>query len=532
LEEKDVGKTQSVARSAFKVMIGGGLGLTIGLASQVIVASLFGAGAEMDAYLTALVTPAYLQAVLLTGLTFVFIPAFIQENVDRKSDDAWALAGTVINLTTVALIVISALVFLLAPQITNLIAPGLDAEKSALSARMLAILMLAVPPLGVATLTEGLQNARDRFFWAASAPAIGAIGNVLVLLFFNPLLGPLALAWGYVAATYMRLFVTLIPVLRHGWSKTVSLKDSRLVELARLLAPFIFFGLLTRSAPLFERFFASNLPDGDLSFLGYASKISKIMMAMLGQGIAVAAFPAMSRAFSKDGLPGLVEKSEYALRLTLAVALPALAIISALSIPLITTLFQRGAFEASATLSVSRVVPIVLVGSMLIAMLGNVVGRTFYVTRDTRTVQMASSITSLLYIGFASLLTARWGYIGLALATPLHTGIVLIVLIGILIRRIPGFNQTKLLRSLLLYSFAAGLSYLSARSVLALIPSWHPIIQLLSAGSLSAVIYLFIIARVDSEMWQAILEMSGIKQITSKFKKVGVRRNARAITGD
>jgi peptidoglycan biosynthesis protein MviN/MurJ (putative lipid II flippase) len=58
---------KEISRAALKVSIGGGLSLIAGLASQVITAYLFGAGAEMDAFFTASTIPLYLQIVLLGG---------------------------------------------------------------------------------------------------------------------------------------------------------------------------------------------------------------------------------------------------------------------------------------------------------------------------------------------------------------------------------------------------------------------------------------------------------------------------------
>jgi len=53
----------SVTKPASKVMLGGIFSLIGGLAVNIIVASIYGAGADMDAYLTAIVIPTYFQIV-------------------------------------------------------------------------------------------------------------------------------------------------------------------------------------------------------------------------------------------------------------------------------------------------------------------------------------------------------------------------------------------------------------------------------------------------------------------------------------
>jgi peptidoglycan biosynthesis protein MviN/MurJ (putative lipid II flippase) len=79
-------------------MLGGVFSILAGFINQMIIAAYFGAGAEMDAYFTALVIPAYFQVVLITGLSFVFIPAFVREETKGNEDAAWELVGTFFGL--------------------------------------------------------------------------------------------------------------------------------------------------------------------------------------------------------------------------------------------------------------------------------------------------------------------------------------------------------------------------------------------------------------------------------------------------
>src|SRR3972149_4970947 len=63
--EQQVSSNDTVSRSAFKVTLGGLISSIVGFGFQLALASLFGAGVDMDAFLTAMVVPLYLQAVLI-----------------------------------------------------------------------------------------------------------------------------------------------------------------------------------------------------------------------------------------------------------------------------------------------------------------------------------------------------------------------------------------------------------------------------------------------------------------------------------
>lgn len=520
----------AVARSAFKVTLGSLFGLIAGVGSQVLVASMFGAGAEMDAFLTALAVPIYLEAVLLAGLSFVFIPAFVQEETAEGEGEAWALTGTFLWLTGAVLAVVAVGGSLFAQRIIALCAPGLSPPKADLATRMLAILMFAVPLAGLRSLTKGVQDARTRFFWPAVAPAIGSVGNVMTLVVLHRTAGPLSLAWGYLASAALQASVTVVPVLRHGWRRLMPLSDGRVHEMARLIAPFVLFGLVARSTSVFERYFASGLPDGDLSYLGYAYRIASIVMTLLGSGIAIAVFPAMARAHAQDGETGLVEKAEYGFRLSLAVALPALAILSAVAVPLVAVLFERGAFQHIATLSVSRIVPMVIISDVVCGMLGNMINRTFYVTKDTHTAPIVGAVTSVLYIFLAKVLADAWGYVGLAFAQPLYSGLAILVLSFLLMRKLSSLHRDRLLKDALMYGTASVLAFLGARltsSALAFLPA---LAQLLAASSVAGSLYITILFRIDRDIGVSVLEVTGIQRMVTGTK-VALRRFAETTPG-
>jgi putative peptidoglycan lipid II flippase len=527
MEELQPGTSQNTqfSNATLKVAIGGVLSLLAGLASQVITAYLFGAGSEMDAFFTALTIPAYLQIVLLGGLPFVVIPAFVSEEASGREEDAWALVGTFLWLTGGILLVAATVGTFFSAQIIDLTAPGFGVVKADMATQMLSILMFTIPFIGLGTFTSGVENVRNHFFWPAAATAVGSLGNVITLVVLHPRLGALSLAWGNLASAVLFAGVTTIPVCLHGWKKTLGLKDPRLIEMIRLIAPFIFFGLITNSKLILERYFASGLPDGQLSFIGYAGKISNIFVILLATSIASAIFPMMARAYATRGVEGLVKQTNYGLRVTLALALPAVMISSALAVPLVKMFYERGAFVAATTLSVSLLIPIVMVNDVFFRMVGNMLGRTFFVLKDTLTANLISSLTILFYFGVAKYLTDLWGYWGLALAQPIQAGLAVGVMGLLMFIRIRQFSVTSLAKRFLLYgaiSIAAalcgwlvvqlpGLSGLSGR--------FSTLIQLGAGGGTSVLVYLALLYGLDREIAVSILEMAGFSKINGWIKR-------------
>ncbi len=418
---------ERIAQSALRTTVGSVACLLAGVASQLVVAWAFGAGLETDAYLTATVIPSYLQAVLLGALSFVFVPSFVRELSADREADAWALVATLFLLVGGFLGLVAVAGTLLAPQIISSTAPGLTGYKAELAVRMFRVLVLVVPVSGLGSLATGVQNARGYYFWPATAPALGSLGNLAVVILGRGTLGPMALALGGAVSVVLQSSVVLIPCLNPVRGGLLPLGDQRLREFGRLLVPLVLFGVFTRVAPVSERFFASSLSNGDLSYLGYASKVSGMVLSLTGAGIAAGLFPEMTREFELRGKDGLAKSIDYGFRLTLATIIPVFSMLSVLGVPLVELLLERGTFSHIATVGVAHVLPLALL-TVVFQMLGNVVGRAYYVVKDTVTNPAVGAVAAVFGIVFAMILVRTAGYTGLAVAQALQ--VTLAVLAG------------------------------------------------------------------------------------------------------
>jgi len=501
-----------VPRAAFKVTLGNLFRLVAGLTRQVVLAAIFGAGLETDAYLTAYAVPFFLRAVLLSGLPSTLLPAFVRLEADGREDDAWELVGTFVWLTGVVLTVLAIAGALFSGDIIGLVAPRLSPAKARQATRMLVILMFSLPLMGLSNLTRAVENARNRFLRPALATGIGSVANTLTLLLLYRSVGAPAMAWGFLVSSVLQAGVTLVPVLAHGWRRLMPLSHPRVQEIVKLMAPIVLFGVLIHAVSLFERYYASGLPDGELTYLGYATKISDMIVALLGTGIATAMFPTMTRVHACRGKPGLVDTTEYGLRLTLAVALPALAITSAVALPLLNVLFERGAFGYADTLSVSRVLPVVMASGLVMAMVGGLLSQAFYVIKDTYSVSILAALASGLYIPLAGVLVGFRGFVGLAWARLLCSALPVVALTGLLTARL-GLNLSRVLKKVVGYALASVVAALGAwmtNNSLGALPAALKVVGAVTAGG---TIYVAALWPIDGEAARALLEMTGLRRV-------------------
>src|SRR5919199_6207578 len=99
----------------------------LGLVREMVIASLFGASRNLDAFLTAFRAPNMLRDLFAEGaLSTAFVTTFSKRIATEGDRSAWALANKVATLTTVFMSAVTLLGVWLAPALVTALAPGFD----------------------------------------------------------------------------------------------------------------------------------------------------------------------------------------------------------------------------------------------------------------------------------------------------------------------------------------------------------------------------------------------------------------------
>src|SRR3954467_1433034 len=116
-----------LARSAGLIGIATMTSRLLGVAREVVLAALFGAGSgvEMDAFNVAFRIPNLLRDLFAEGaMTAAFVPAFTRTLAREGRDAAWRLGNLVVNALLLLTGIAVVLGILFAAPITRAIAPG------------------------------------------------------------------------------------------------------------------------------------------------------------------------------------------------------------------------------------------------------------------------------------------------------------------------------------------------------------------------------------------------------------------------
>lgn len=417
------------------------LGLIGALAVDVATAAIFGLGAQMDAFFLAASVPQVLVSVLTSVSARVLVPVF-QAHAGAEGDDG-ALDRLASALIVAGLLLLGGLVALglLGVAGAALIS---GAESLSLTRQVLAVMLLSLIPVAVIEPLRAVHLTHHRFL-IASLTNFVRFGTVLACLFLGARGGGvLALAWGYGAGALAQALFLGVAHYGHGGRFVPGGDRSALRALLRRFAPVLVGELAGQSNILVERFFASLLPVGTLSALGYGRRLLSALHSLFVNSVGVALLPRLSL----DALGEDVARMRRRMRrsvvqgirlVTLPTALMATAVV-VLSPSVVGLLFERGAFDRAATALTARFIAIYVPSVVLMSASYVMMTALFALGRTRAVMGLRWSFLAFSLIFNAALLTLRSGA-GLAAAYTLSQVAYVVVIYAVLRRHLGGFAR-------------------------------------------------------------------------------------------
>jgi len=444
-----------VAGAAIIVAVGFLGSRLLGVVRSVAIADSFGTSPELGSYWVAFRLPDLIFQ-LLAGATLAsaFIPTFARQFTHRGEEEAWRLASSVLNLVALATLVLALLGMLLAPVLVPVMAPGLgedtgrQSELRSLAVDLTRIMLLSPILFSVSGMFMGILNARRHFLFPAIAPMVYNLSIIVAALISHNVR---VLAAGVVVGALLHLVVQLPALRRVGmrYNLVAQWRDPAVREVVRLMLPRVLGLAAWQFNLLVAIFFASTISDEAISAANYAWLIVMTPLGIFGMAIATALFPTLADQAAQEKSNEMRWSISNALRLILFLTLPASVGLMLLGEPLVTFLFQRGAFDAASTNITASALIFYSIG--LFALGGiEILSRGFYALGDTRTPVAFAVLSMILNVIFCLILVVAipLEVRGLALAMSLASTVEFFLLFRALSRRMGGLEEGHVIYSL------------------------------------------------------------------------------------
>ncbi|HVM59532.1 MAG TPA: murein biosynthesis integral membrane protein MurJ [Verrucomicrobiae bacterium] len=458
----------SVTRSARTVSLAVLGSRVLGLVREQVLAALFGANREFDAFVTAFRIPNLLRDLFAEGaLSAAFVTTFSQKLSAEGDKAAWRLANLVLNALIVVLGVITVAGILVSPWLVRIIAPGF-AEipgKIELTTTLTRIMFPFLPMIALAALAMGMLNAKHRFGVPASASMMFNIGSIVGGLAFAFLLAPGFLHNSSLAARAMvgmsigtliggaLQWMVQIPSLRgvgYHYEVAFDRHDPGFRQVLHLLGPSVIGTAVVPINIFVDQWFASFFGNGAVTWLNCAFRLMQFPIGLFGVAIGVATLPTVSAHAGRGDMVEFRKVLGRSIRLAFFLCVPAACGLSVLAMPIISTIYQHGKFDLFATEQTAACVRAFSVGLVAYAAI-KIIAPSFYALGDSRTP---------MYVGFISVVVnASTDYLfaivchmhtaGLALSTSTVALFNFFLLLALMRRKIRRVEASALLRSFL-----------------------------------------------------------------------------------
>jgi putative peptidoglycan lipid II flippase len=474
-------ETGRIARAAGVVGFFTLLSRIAGLARDIVVGYLFGAQGAADAFFVAFRIPNLLRRLTAEGaLTVAFVPVFTNYLAKEGKPEAARVAQIVFTFVAAFLAAITLLGILFAEPITRLFAPGFleDHEKFSLTVSLTRLMFPYIFFVSLVALAMGLLNALRHFMAPALSPVLFNVCIVVCAILLAPVLSePVwSLAYGVLLGGLAQLVLQVPYLCRYGFAPAPNFhfRHPALRRLVLLMGPAVFGAAVHQVNVLISTMLASLLPAGSVSFLYYADRLLEFPVGVFAIALGTAALPSFSFLVAKGDTTGLRTTVTYSLKLVNFISLPATLGLVAVAVPVFAILFQRGAFDATTTVSTAQALICYALGLWGISGT-KLLAPVFYAMEDTKTPVviaflsfLLNLILSLLLMGAVTAgepsssslalliaeLSAQFSVVslrhaGLALATSISSTFNFLTLLFILRRRLNGLPLREVFASFL-----------------------------------------------------------------------------------
>lgn len=489
-----------VARAATLIGVLSAVSLLLGFLRDVVIAAVFGASAELDAYLVAQGLMNVVLGLVAGALAKAVVPVVAPAVAAGDPEGAHRSVATALAVAVVVLGAGAVVVGLLAGEVVAVLAPGFDAATAALAERLTRVVLVATVLIAATNVLAAVAQSHRRFFWAGAQGIPFNLVMIVAAAVFGPRHGVVALAIGFVVGSAARLLLQLVPLRQLGVRllPVLDLRDPGFRSFARLVPPLLLGSAVGNVNTLVDRAVASVQGEGTIAALSYGWRVVSLADTLVVASFVAALYPAFGAAAEPAARAELRRLVARGLTAVTLVLVPAVAGLVVAATPVVALVFGRGSFGPEAVTLTATAVAWYAPGLLPLAW-REVITRAFYALGDSRTpvavalLAMAVNLAGDLTLGLAL------GVPGIAASTVLSLAVAAVANTAQLSRRHRAVDSLQAAGALARLGLAGVVAAAAAAAALAVVhgtagpastsAGWDAATRLAGAGVAVAVTY-------------------------------------------
>ena len=450
-----------IARKGRPIVIATLISRPLGFIREAVQAALFGASRLTDAFLVAYNLPEMIQTLFFSGVLSNFFVPVITRYREHK-DELSTIFSLALNGSLIIALFLAGVCYTSATGLMTIAAPGLTGDDHTLAVFLFRFMLPMLVLHCLLAVMKGTLNSLDHYAMPEYAGVFFNLVLIVCTLTLAPTYGITSLAIGVVAGSILQVLVQLPALRRHGirYRPTLAFSHPALREMGGLaLGAFIATAVVPINA-FVARAMASTLPEGSISALAYAFRVFLLPVSLIAVPVYTVLLTELSSAHNEGQLETFKKQAASGLSLLFAVALPAMAVLIVLAVPITRLLYERGQFISEDVMMTSQALMAYGLGVLAYGT-SQVMVRLFTATKDTRTPAWIGVGSIVINAAGCWLFMQIWGHWGIALVTSLVSYVNTIVLYLIFRQRHGPLDEVSLGRTFgthFLLAFVLGVS--------------------------------------------------------------------------
>lgn len=436
----------------------------LGFVREMVIGYQYGTSLLADSIITAYTIPNFIYIVIGGAITTAFISVYSKladgEEKQKFLSSTFSYILLIVGVLTILLVVF-------AEPILKLSFSGLSGEELEITKRLFYWMAPSTFFLVFSMWQSGILNVHQRFQLSTFATFVYNLAFLVLAVIFTPLLkvdsyglGALLGAAIMVLMLFYGLKKDFTPHFRFHFKHTNELKRLWMIALPIMLG-----GASLQFYFFIQRAFASNLSDGYIAALNYASKLTQFPQAVLMTAVTTVIYPLLAKKVGAKETEGVSELYQRGMNLLGLLLIPITFFVFFYSKEIITMIFEYGNFNADST---RMTTPLLQIFSLsMFALAGNVyISRFFYAMEKS---YLTVLISLLCVFGVNVLVTLlmidQYGAVAIAWGTSISSIVNLILLMLLakyMLKLTVKSNLQQTGKSVVLYGSLIVLLYLSS----------------------------------------------------------------------
>lgn len=365
-----------------------------------ILASYFGAGNTLDLYYSAFRLPDIIFVSIASVVSISVIIPFLIERMEKGKKEAKEFIDNIFSFYFCFMFVAGVLSFYFTPYITQKLFPIFSSGPDYTDlVRLTRILLLSPVFLGFSNLLASVTQTHKRFFIYATSPVFYNVGIIVGILFLYPLFGISGLGYGVILGAFLHFAIQIPYIVNAGMFPVLRfpIKLSFIKNIIYTSLPRTVTVSSNELAELFLVSFASFFVPGSVAIFNFSFNLQSVPFSIIGVSYSLAAFPTLTRLFSKGDREEFVEQMISSSRHIIFWSIPISVLFIVLRAQIVRTILGAGRFNWEDTRLTAAALAIFTV-SLVAQNLVTLFVRSYYSQGKTKTPLFMNIVSAFLLV--------------------------------------------------------------------------------------------------------------------------------------